>query len=107
MGSPNYFDRFSPVFQESCQNVKPLVHLAVGINEVRIVHSENIVHTDVNIYASQTVFVFEQGHFYGRHITQSAFISNTLNDLTAMFDQLMLVVGHPIVEDNHQIYVTS
>jgi hypothetical protein len=68
MGCSYYFDRLGPVLQECCQNVEPLIYLAIGVNEIRVVHSEDVVDTDVNINACQAVFVLEKWDFYGWYV---------------------------------------
>ena len=87
--------------------MEPLVNLAVCIDQITVIHSEDVIDADIYIYARETILVLEQGHFDGRYVAKSAFLSNLLDNLTTVFDKLVLVVCHPAVEDNYDIDITT
>ena len=95
------------MFKEDGKNVEALVDLAISIDEVWVVHCQNVIDANVNVNARQTILIFQKWNFYGRNIAQSALPGDLLDDLTTMFDQLVLIVGHPTVEHNHNVYITA
>lgn len=93
------------MLEEDGQDVESLVDLAVSVDQVRVVHGQDVVDRDVDIDAAQAVLVLQQGHFDRRNVAQSAFLSDLLYDLAAVFDELVLVVCHPAVEHDDDVDV--
>lgn len=101
------FHSLGPVFEEDRQNVESLIDLAVCVDQVTVVHSKDIIDANVDIDACELVLVLEQRHFYGGNIAQGTFFGHRLDYLAAVFDKLMLVVGHATVEHNDDIDVAA
>lgn len=95
------------MLQEDGQYVEPLFNLAVRVDQIAVVHCKHVIYADVHVDSRQTVLVLEQGHLDGRYVAQSAFLGDLLDDFTAVFDELVLIVGHATVEDNDDVYVTA
>ena len=87
--------------------MEPLINLAVRINQVAVVHGENVIDTNVDIDPREAILVLEQGHLDGWNVAQSSFFGDLLDDLPAVFDQLVLIVSHPTMEHNDDIYVAT
>ena len=47
--SADYIDLLAPVLQEGCEDVEPLIDLAIRVNEVGVIHRENVVDADIHI----------------------------------------------------------
>lgn len=47
------------MFQEDSQDVEPLVNLAVRINQVAVVHGEDVIDANVDIDPREAVLVLE------------------------------------------------
>ena len=95
------------MFQEDSQDVEPLVNLAVRINQVAVVHGEDVIDANVDIDPREAILVLEQGHLDCWNVAQSTLLGDLLDDLPAVFDQLMLIVCHPTMENNDDIYVAA
>ena len=85
--------------------MESLVDLTISVNQVRVVYREHIIDGDVDIDTSKTILILEEGHFDGWNVAESAFLRDLLDDLATVFDKLVLVVGHPAVEDDDDIDV--
>ena len=96
---------FRPMFQESGHDVKSLINLTVGVDEIRVVHGQYIVDTDVHIDACLGILVLDQGHFHGRHVTESSPCRHRFYNLSAVFYQLVLIVSHSIVKSNYDVNI--
>jgi len=83
--------------------MEPLVDLAVSVDQVRVVHSEDVVDREVDINSSLAILILQQGHFNSRHVTQRPLLSNLFDDPPTLSDQLMLIVSHSVVENYHHI----
>ena len=87
--------------------MEPLIYLTVSIYEIGIVLGENIVHRQIYVNSSQTVLILEQWHLDCRHIAQCPVLGDTFNDFSTVLDELVLIVGHAIVEHDDHIDVTA
>ena len=74
------------MFQEDGQDVEPLINLAVRINQVAVVHGEDVIDANVDIDAREAVLVLKQGHLDGWNVAQSTLLGDLLDDLPAVFD---------------------
>lgn len=81
--------------------MEPLIDLAIGVNQVRVVNGQHIVDTYVNINTRVQVLIPQNRHFDSRHIAQSPRLGNFLDNLSAVFDQKVLIMCHPIMKHNH------
>lgn len=97
----------SPVLEESRHNMESLVDLTMSINQVTVVHGQNVVHTKVDIDPSLAVFILQEGHFNSRDIAQSPLLGNLLYNLATLSDELVLVVGHSVVKYYNDIDITA
>jgi len=95
------------VLEEDGQNVEPLLYLAVSVDQIGVVHREHVVDADVHVDARLAILVLEQGYFDRGHIAKRALLRHRLNDLATMFDQLVLVIRHPAMEDNDDIDIAA
>lgn len=95
------------MLKENGQDVEPLVDLAVGVDQITVIHSEDVVDTDIYIYAREAVLVLEKGHLDGWDVAKSSLFGNLLYNLPTVFDELMLVVSHPAMENNDDIDITA
>ena len=87
--------------------MESLINLAVSVNQVTIIHRQYIIDTQVYVNTCLTVLVLQERDLDRRHVTQSALLRNLLNYLTTLPDELVLVVRHPVVEDDNYIDITS
>jgi hypothetical protein len=85
--------------------VESLVNLTVSVDQVRVVYREHIIDGDVDVDAGKTILILEEGHFDGWNVAKSAFLRHLFDDLAAVFDKLVLVVGHPTVKYDDDINV--
>jgi hypothetical protein len=87
--------------------MEALIYLAVGIDKIRIVCSEQVVDAEINIDACLRVFVLQEGYFDCRHITKCAIFGNLFDDRSALSNKLVLVVSHPVVKNNYNVDVAA
>ena len=85
MGSSNDFDRLGPVLKEGCQDVESLVHLAVRVDQVRVVHGQDVIDAYIDVNSSKTILVLQERYLDGWHVAESSLLCNTLDDLTTVF----------------------
>lgn len=95
------------MFQKDGQDVESLIDLTVSVYQVWIVHGQNVIDANIDIDSCRAVLVLEQRYFNCGNIAQGAFLCNLLNNLAAVFDKLVLVVGHSTMEHNDDIDVTA
>ena len=95
------------MLEKDGQYVEPLIDLTVRINQVAVVHGKHVVDADVDVDAGEAVLVLEQRHLDCGNVAQCSFLSNLFDDFTAMFDQLMLIIGHPAMKHNDDIYIAA
>lgn len=91
------------MLQESRENVESLINLAVCVNKLWVVHSKNIVDTDIYIYWCMEVFITEYWNFYSWHVAQSTWLSTFLYNFAAVFYQKVLVVGHSVMKNHNYV----
>ena len=85
--------------------MESLVYLTVCVDQLRIVHSENIVDAYVNIHRGMEIFVTEDRHFNCWYVTQSAWLGTFLHNFSAVFNQKVLVVRHSVVENDYYVNI--
>lgn len=95
------------MLEEGRYDMESLVDLTVSVDQVTVVHSQNVVYTKVDINPSLAVFILQEGHFNSRDIAQSPLLRNLLYNFATLSDELVLVVGHSVVKYYYDIDITA
>jgi len=85
--------------------MEALINLSICKNKVGVCDSKKVVNVEVNLDTRLVLNELKNRHSAGRNISQSALASNFANNLTAHFDQLVVIVSQRIEEDRCYINV--